>query len=33
MSSVDEVDFDGLVFEFTNVELSINITTKVECLM
>lgn len=33
MSSVDDVEFDGLLFEFSNLELSINITTKVEFLM
>ena len=33
MSTVDDVDFDGLLFEFFNAELSINITTKLECLM
>lgn len=33
MSTVDDIDFDGLLFEFFNAELSINITAKVECLM
>lgn len=33
MSTVDDIDFDGLLFEFSNAQLSINITTKMECLM
>lgn len=33
ISSVDDIEFDGLFFKFKNDLLSISITTKMECLM